>query len=524
MLSKLTIGQKVLLLVGVAELILIGVGVNAWRAQRSLQASSESVAATVEVVRESVLSDMMHDALRGDVLQALAAEPADRPAIAEETDAHAAELLAHLDAVAAGGLGDEVTAAVATIRPDAESYGRIARELTTTAIDDPTAAKVLLPDFDAAFALLEEELPVVADAVVAAKDAQVAAASSTASNGLRVILVVQVLAALVLVAVAWAVRRSTLEPIRTVVARLRQISSGDGDLTQRLDDTLPGELGELGQEFNAFTAKLATAMREVAERATMLAAASEELTAVSASMRAGASATAGQVEVALGAAGAVRSGVQLVDASAEELSAAIRDIAANAAEAAGVATDAVSVVEGTAASVEQLAERAMDISSVVDSISQIAQQTNLLALNATIEAARAGEAGKGFAVVATEVKELADETANATGDITTQVDRVQDGSRHAVASISAITEVIGRINETQGMIAAAVEQQSATTAEIARAIAEAGAGSEEIAVAVSEVRAGIAATTAGAHDNEQAARELAGLASDLQQLVGRFRY
>ncbi len=74
------------------------------------------------------------------------------------------------------------------------------------------------------------------------------------------------------------------------------------------------------------------------------------------------------------------------------------------------------------------------------------------------------------------------------------------------------------------MIAAAVEQQSATTAEIARAIAEAGAGSEEIAVAVSEVRAGIAATTAGAHDNEQAARELAGLASDLQQLVGRFRY
>ncbi|MCC6434312.1 MAG: methyl-accepting chemotaxis protein [Acidimicrobiales bacterium] len=524
MLHRLTIGRKLLMLVATAELLIIAVGVVGLRSETELRRSGDAVASSVEVVRESVLADMAHDALRGDVLLLLRAEPADRAALAQQVEENAGGLVEHLDAVADGPLGGEVSAAVAAVRPDAVAYGDAARALAAVAVDDPAEAEARLPQFNDAFELLEAELPSVADAVVAAKDGEIAAAGATADAGLRAILIGQALAVVLLAALATAVQRSTLTPIRAVVARLREISSGDGDLTQRLDEDLPGEMGQLGREFNAFTAKLAVAMREVSERATMLAAASEELTAVSASMRAGAQATAQDVELALAAAGSVHTGVREVDGSAEELSAAIRDIAANAAEAARVATDAVHTADATAAAVARLAERSMEITSVVDSISGIAQQTNLLALNATIEAARAGDAGKGFAVVATEVKELAGETATATGDITQQVEVVQTDSRAAVQAIGNIPAVINRINETQGMIAAAVEQQSATTAEIARTIAAAEDGAMAITRAVSDVRASIVTATDGARDNEQAAGELAALASDLQQLVGRLRF
>ena len=109
-------------------------------------------------------------------------------------------------------------------------------------------------------------------------------------------------------------------------------------------------------------------------------------------------------------------------------------------------------------------------------------QTNLLALNATIEAARAGDAGKGFAVVAGEVKTLAAQTAKATAEIGSQIETVRGATGDAVAAMTEIGAIIGKINEVSAAIAAAVEQQSATTREIAasvQAVSGATAGTAE---------------------------------------------
>ena len=133
---------------------------------------------------------------------------------------------------------------------------------------------------------------------------------------------------------------------------------------------------------------------------------------------------------------------------------------------------------------EQLAERAMDISSVVDSISQIAQQTNLLALNATIEAARAGEAGKGFAVVANEVKELARQTASATGDISGRLTEMRNVSASAVEEISQIMDVINQVDDVNQQIRAAVDQQNITTREIAELVTRTSEASRAVAAAI----------------------------------------
>ncbi|KGH44888.1 chemotaxis protein, partial [Modestobacter caceresii] len=104
--------------------------------------------------------------------------------------------------------------------------------------------------------------------------------------------------------------------------------------------------------------------------------------------------------------------------------------------------------------------------------------------NATIEAARAGEAGKGFAVVASEVKELAQETARATEDISRRVEAIQADTAGAVDAIGEISTVIGQINDFQATIAAAVEEQTATTNEMNRNVAEAAGSSRSIATAI----------------------------------------
>jgi methyl-accepting chemotaxis protein len=206
------------------------------------------------------------------------------------------------------------------------------------------------------------------------------------------------------------------------------------------------------------------------------------------------------------------------------MGASIREISHNANEAAKVAGQAVEVAAATTGTVSKLGESSTEIADVIKVITSIAEQTNLLALNATIEAARAGEAGKGFAVVATEVKELAQETARATEDISRRVEAIQGDTAGAVEAIAEISTIIGRINDYQLTIASAVEEQSATTAEMNRNVSEAATGSSEIAQNITGVASAAEVTTEGVAQSQQAVTELARMSSDLESAVSRFRY
>jgi methyl-accepting chemotaxis protein len=172
--------------------------------------------------------------------------------------------------------------------------------------------------------------------------------------------------------------------------------------------------------------------------------------------------------------------VNLVATAMEEMAMAGQKIAQNTAKASSMTEEAVSYAAKSSEKVNQLGDAAREISKVTEVITEISEQTNLLALNATIEAARAGEAGKGFAVVANEIKELAKQTAQATGEIKAKIESIQSSTDDTVKEISQIGIVINNVNELVGTIATAAEAQATTVNEVSSNVTEASASINEV--------------------------------------------
>jgi methyl-accepting chemotaxis protein len=214
--------------------------------------------------------------------------------------------------------------------------------------------------------------------------------------------------------------------------------------------------------------------------------------------------------------------VQGVAAASEELSSTVTEISRQVQESSMIANAAVVQAQKTNDSVGELSRSAERIGNVIGLINNIAGQTNLLALNATIEAARAGEAGKGFAVVAQEVKALADQTGKATSEISTQIAGMQAATHDAVEAIQEITKTIGRISEIAGAIAAAVEEQGATTQEIARNVSEAAKGTTEVASSITDVSRGASETGSASTQVLCSAKALSSESQSLKGEVEKF--
>jgi methyl-accepting chemotaxis protein len=324
--------------------------------------------------------------------------------------------------------------------------------------------------------------------------------------------------------VAWRLGRGVTAPLERMRDRMRDIADGDGDLTQRVDDSRDDEVGQLGRAFNRFVERVADTVRAIADNAGGLSQTSGQVASLAEELASSASAAAEQTSRVDGVAGQISANVQAAAAGSQEMTGAIGEIAHGAAEAARVAQRAVSIAAETNATVAKLGESSAEITNVIKVITSIAEQTNLLALNATIEAARAGEAGRGFAVVANEVKDLAQETARATEDVAQRVAAIQADSAAATAAIGEITEVVQEISGHQTTIASAVEEQTATTAAMSASVSEAAHGAGEIASSIAVVAATVDRTSGGVAEAHQAAAELARMSQHLRGLVGAFKY
>ncbi|MBU5635772.1 methyl-accepting chemotaxis protein [Geomonas sp. Red69] len=326
-------------------------------------------------------------------------------------------------------------------------------------------------------------------------------------------------------------------PLSRMLVMLKDIAEGEGDLTKRLEVGRKDELGEVSTWFNRFIENVHGIVSQLSRNTGQLSVSCQQL-----------SATAVQIATAAEEV-AAQSGT--VATASEEMSATSNDISSNcsqAAESSNRASDTArggaQVVQQTLVGMQKIAERVKEsaqtvqnlgarsdeIGAIVGTIEDIADQTNLLALNAAIEAARAGEQGRGFAVVADEVRALAERTTRATKEIGAMIKAIQKDTSGAVGSMTlgvqevesgmessrrsgeALDDILNAINELTSQIhqiATAAEQQTAVTGEITANIGT-----------ITEV---VSETAGGAHETADAATHMSALASELQQIVGRFK-
>jgi methyl-accepting chemotaxis protein len=221
----------------------------------------------------------------------------------------------------------------------------------------------------------------------------------------------------------------------------------------------------------------------------------------------------------------------------EEISASVGDIQRSTLNAKEITGDAVVQAADISGKVDELGNAAMDIGKVTETIAEISAQTNLLALNATIEAARAGEAGKGFAVVANEIKDLAKQTAEATGEIKKRIDGIQSSTGVTVTGIKKVSDIITEIDNIVSSIAISLDEQSATMTELTSNIVQAGEGisevsenvaqssvvSQQISADISEVNKAVGDISTGTGDVRRNAEELRVLSQTLKNLIEKFK-
>ena len=231
---------------------------------------------------------------------------------------------------------------------------------------------------------------------------------------------------------------------------------------------------------DAIEVEARTAMTEVRSR-------TEAMTTNANAMADSATRTGASAQSAATAASQALANAQTVASAAEQLAASIHEIGGQVGQSTAVVSRAVAAGRSTRETMEALNAQVGQIGAVADMITEIAAKTNLLALNATIEAARAGDAGKGFAVVASEVKQLANQTARSTEEITRRIAEVRAATRASVTAVGQIEQTIGEINSIASAIAAAVEQQGAATAEIARNVTETAAAANAMTARTGEV-------------------------------------
>ncbi len=209
--------------------------------------------------------------------------------------------------------------------------------------------------------------------------------------------------------------------------------------------------------------------------------------------------------------------------SINEISSAIQEISQNTTKANTITSEAVEKARLAQGIIHKVGEVSREIESVIQLITGVAEQTKFLALNATIEAARAGEAGKGFAVVANEVKELARQTAEATGEITEKVRSMQAEASQAVQATDEIVKVIEEINQIASAIAAAIEEQTAVIAQIAEQVEATRGSAQTLSEEAREAFEAAIQALDSARRNLEQAQTLSRLSQELASLAAQFR-
>jgi methyl-accepting chemotaxis protein len=471
------------------------------------------------IIRNHMQADMMHDALRSDVLAATLAAKGSTSINLSDVQNDIAE---HAEVFRAAIAENEKIATdastlsvISAVKPALTAYIGAAEDYVKLASTDPIKAEAALPDFNTKFSELEEAMGTAGDKIEAVGEASTKSAIADSGLVRSLLLLALAIALSFIIGLVWLARRTLVAPLVALTEAMAQLADGRTDINpphaERGDEigALAGTMARFrenalartqleqaqqtdveaqmrrSEHINTITSQFS---QQLADALEALGQASESLGSEAMSLQNIATNAQERANSASSAATIASENVESIAAATTELSASVEEIAQRMADSANKANDAVLGGHEANRIVSKLADSAKKIGEIVSMISAVTSQTNLLALNATIEAARAGEAGRGFAVVASEVKSLASQTEQATQEISGRISEVQAVSEEALRQVQVMIKMIEDMQAISSAVASAAAEQSAVTSDIASTVEGVSGGTSGAAAGVRDLQ------------------------------------
>ncbi|AZF47930.1 Methyl-accepting chemotaxis sensor/transducer protein [Pseudomonas sp. R2-7-07] len=535
----MTIKLRLTLLIATGLLTALVMSLAGYLGNRQMSAAVQENEVSMTVLRNHMEADMMHDALRADVLSAMLVGLGKSTTTAAEVNSSLKEHAENFRKVLGDNLKLPLEATLKTnldnIKPSLDTYIGAAERIVALALGNPEGARGELETFNKAFSQLEDQMGAFSELIESHTERTGEATQRTIHNANLILGAVLIASLLLLLAQGRWVILSIMGPLQAASRIAASIASGN--LSEPIVEPSRKD------EASSLIRSLATMQRDLRGMIDVVRSNAHGVNGVSERLSQGCHEVAGSSQQQSAAASTMA-------AAASEMTASIEEITRHAGRALDMANQAealakdggrvihqvVSDMDGIARSAQQsaLVIRTLDkeseaIYSIIQVIKGIADQTNLLALNAAIEAARAGEQGRGFAVVADEVRSLAGRTSASTQEIASMVGRIQQSTREAVTSmeegVAQVDKGMAVTADVERAIREILQATLSTTElvnDISRTIGEQSLASNEIAHQV-EMIAGMSQNNSRVIGETAATTdELAGLAGKLSQSVDRF--
>jgi len=515
-----------------------GLGAVGFWGQTQLNDALAQNELSVTALRNHLEGDMMHDALRADVLAAFSLQAGDSAAadqVRQDLQEHAEWFKRTLSANAELPLPTHVQQAIAQSQPVLNAYIDAAQRITELALRDAQAARAEMPDFMQRFTDLEEKNEALSSLIeqqVTNANLEGKAAVSRASIYLTVgILLVTLLLGLI----TWSLMRTVLRPLQQSIDAARAIAKGN--LRETIVVTQQDEAGQLLQALADMQSSLRQMISGISQHSEHLEQTSRSLNGTAQRIQQDSSQ---QADSATSMAAAMEQMIQNIAQISTHAHDA-KGISAHSEQTADSGGQVIlGVVEGmnriaeavtsSSQTITELGRSSEEIQSIIQVIKSIAEQTNLLALNAAIEAARAGEAGRGFAVVADEVRNLAARTAQSTQEITDMIGRIRNNTSQAVDSMQAgverVNDGVTRVHQAGESIHAmrgGAQRAAQVVGDISHTISEQSKASAEVAQRVEQIAQMAQHNTLAVNDLASSARELEQVAHKMRSTVTQFQ-